>query len=103
VYGWVLKESLRLSSIARPRDSFAAFFVNAATAAPPAAAAPVSQPPDAPPELPPPVPTDSTSRASNGNSMTANVSDLWGLYWPLFLAMVLGMCAKVLVDLLDAW
>ncbi len=102
VYGWVIKESLRLSSNANPNDAFATFFVGAAIAAAPPAAIPSgSQPSETPPELPPPMPSDGAGSASS--SMTANVGDLWGLYWPLFLAMVLGMCAKVLVDLLDAW
>jgi len=52
-----------------------------------------------PPTLPAPISEDSSAGNEPGQ---ARLSDLGQLYWPLFVAMVLGMVAKAMVDLLDS-
>jgi hypothetical protein len=95
-YGWVIKEAVRSSSRSVTESSLLAFFIGTAQAQ----ESPDNRLPETPPPVPP-LPTNSNAGAIGG--MSAGTSDLFGLYLPLFAAMVLGMCAKVVVDLLDSW
>lgn len=72
-------------------------------------------PPDTPPQVPPDAPTESppdtppnlpAAKSSPGTTLdtppeSASLGDQIVLYGPLFLAMLLGMLAKALFDLLD--
>ena len=103
-YGWILKEYITMASSGHREIEIAAasFPIAVAFAAEP----PAGQAKDAwmlppPPPLPPP---HSEDRFVSGTKETgsASLSDLGELYWPLFVAMLLGMLAKAGVDCLDS-
>jgi hypothetical protein len=96
VYGWVIREATRTTSLWPSENMLLAFLIGPAQAQ----EAADNQLPAAPPPVPPLNPNASTSSVSG---MSAEASDLFGLYIPLFVAMLLGMVAKVVVDLLDTW
>jgi hypothetical protein len=101
-YGWVISDALRTSSTAPLNFPSLAFLIPAAHAdTGPTADTNENQLPETPPAVPP-----LTSNASAGGSvgnMSLGSADLFNLYIPLFVAMILGMFAKVVVDLLDTW
>jgi hypothetical protein len=113
-YGWVLDEKVQLGLPGSARSdsanhSLAASVVHALV--PGAAAATVETPasPSAadgwkiPASAPnPPAAHELPVVASGLPAATPEISELLAPYWPLFLAMVLGMFAKAIVDLLDA-
>ena len=102
-YGWIIKDALH-AALDMERGERLGFFISSARAAtgPDAFAAGSDE---QLPRTPPDVPAPSSSEAIGGadNSMAAGVSSLFELYLPLFYAMLLGMAAKVVVDMLDAW
>jgi hypothetical protein len=102
-YGWVIKETLRTSRNMNPDDEHLAFFIGSARAATPPTAKP-AEPDEQLPRIAPDVPAPSgETTGGTDSSMATGVASLLELYLPLFYAMLLGMAAKVLVDLLDAW
>lgn len=127
-FGWVLKEQWRPAPRTPARQSMgdagwqlAGYTAKATTKPPPASppealpATPTDTPPDTPPEAPPTAPpTDNadtppnlpTPKSGAGTTLdtppeSASLSEQIVLYGPLFLAMLLGMLAKALFDLLD--
>ena len=95
-YGWVIKEAVRSATTTGYEGSLLGFLVSDAQAQ----ESSENQLPSTPPPLPP-LTTGAIANTSVG--MSASTSDVFNLYLPLFVAMVLGMCAKVVVDLLDTW
>lgn len=101
-YGWVIKQAVRASSGMAPNYGVVGVLITTANAATTPSEEPANdQLADAAPEVPPLVP--GAAGGAIAGSMSAGTSDLFSLYLPLFVAMVLGMGAKVLVDLLDSW
>lgn len=127
-FGWVLKEQWRPAPRTPARQSMGdtglqlAGYTAKATTKPPSAsppealpATPTDTPSDTPPEVPPTAPpTDNADTPPNlpavksGTGTTldtppesASLSEQIVLYGPLFVAMLLGMLAKALFDLLD--
>lgn len=115
-FGWILREQWRPATRAAARQSRseglvqqASYTAKATTAAPPETAP--DTPPEAPPDIPPAdnpdtPPTLPASKSSPGTTLdtppeSASLGDQIVLYGPLFLAMLLGMLAKALFDLLD--
>jgi hypothetical protein len=103
-YGWVLKEYITMASSGHREIAIgaASFPIAVAFAGEP----PAVQAKDAwtlgPPPALPPLQSDEKSVSSVKESGSTSLSDLGELYWPLFVAMVLGMLAKAGVDWLDA-
>ncbi len=101
-YGWVLKEHITMAS-GRPRETatgmmpfVAAAFASGPPTGPEQGAWTLGPPPAAP------SPSEDKSVSSVKETGSASLSDLGELYWPLFVAMLLGMLAKAGVDCLDA-
>lgn len=104
-YGWVLKEHMTMASSGRREiDIGATSFPIAVAFAGETPTGPAGK--DAwtlgPPPALPPMQSEDKSVASVKESGSASLSDLGELYWPLFVAMLLGMLAKAGVDCLDA-
>jgi hypothetical protein len=98
-YGWMLKEATRQAAHAREAPWLARMSpVGSALAATPAPADDKGSWTlgDPPPQPPPPM--EPTTSNAQPDSL---VADLVVLYGPLFVAMVLGMLAKAVVDWLD--
>lgn len=108
-YGWVIKEAMRAARNADPDADYWTFLVGSAQAASRPSTVPSTAPSAEPadtgqlPAAAPPAPAPSEATGNSGNTMLPSTEDLLALYLPLFYAMLLGMCAKVLVDMLDAW
>lgn len=113
-FGWILKEQWRPASRNPAGQShadggiqLAAYPANQAGTNSTPAEAPPELPPDAPAELPSDTPpTLPAAKSSPGTVLdtppeSASLSEQIVLYGPLFLAMLLGMLAKALFDLLD--
>lgn len=99
-YGWVISDALRTSSIVPFHFPPLAFLISTAHADTGATGvANDNQLPETPPAIPPPTAT----AGSSVGDMSLGSADLFNLYVPLFVAMILGMFAKVVVDLLDTW
>jgi hypothetical protein len=104
-YGWVLKESITMAlSGYREIGAGAPFFPIAVAFAgdPPAGQATDAWTLGPPPALPPLQSDDKSTSSGVKETSPTSLTDLGELYWPLFLAMVLGMLAKAGVDWLDA-
>jgi hypothetical protein len=102
-YGWVLKEYITIASSGHREPAIATSFpIAVAFAGEPRA----GQEKDAwtlgPPPALPPLQSEDKSASGVKETGATSLSDLGELYWPLFLAMVLGMLAKAGVDWLDA-
>ena len=104
-YGWVLEEHIKMAS------SWHLQTANGATSFPIAVAfagetptGPAGKDPWTlgPPPALPPMQSEDKSVSSVKETGSASLSDLGELYWPLFVAMLLGMLAKAGVDCLDA-
>lgn len=102
-YGWVLNDAVSyVTGSLREREPRSGFSMVAVALA---ADKPANDPGQTewtlgpPPSLPAPMSEDSSAGKEPGQ---ASLSDLGQLYWPLFVAMVLGMAAKAMVDLLDS-
>lgn len=98
--GWIPSETLTMRRDSDSHGLFAMLIVPAnAEESPPQTAASTSTE-----ELPPPLPPAASTGPSSLDSATAiSWWDLCTLYGPLFLALVLGILAKVGVDCLDDW
>jgi hypothetical protein len=103
-YGWVLKEYVTMASSGRPETAIGAASFPIAVAF--AGELPAGQATDAwtlgPPPALPPLHSDDKSTSGIKETSSTSLSDLGELYWPLFVAMLLGMLAKAGVDWLDA-
>ena len=103
-YGWVLKEHITMASSGRREIEIGAASFPIAVAfagGPPAGPGKDAWTLGPPPALPP-LPSEDKSVSSVKETGSASLSDLGELYWPLFVAMLLGMLAKAGVDCLDA-
>lgn len=103
-YAWVFADSIQILSQNKKIDLFDGFFsVNEAYAAEISPMYPSNTtltnsyalPQN---ELPPPPPSPSTSSGLDSNLISTNT-----LYIYIFLAMIIGMVAKVLFDIIEAW
>lgn len=104
-YGWVLKEYITLASSGRRESEIGAatsFLIAVALAGGPTASQEKNAWTLGPPPALPPLQSEDKSVPSVKESGSASLSDLGELYWPLFVAMLLGMLAKAGVDCLDA-
>ncbi|MGD0625358.1 MAG: hypothetical protein ABSB32_11635 [Thermodesulfobacteriota bacterium] len=104
-YGWILKDKVRdlLAMDGRPGKSVATLIAVAyAVASPPSNTPP---PQWKLPQNPPDSPSRSEKQATySGRSVAPSPwADLINLYGPFFIAILLGMIVKVLVDYLEAW
>jgi hypothetical protein len=103
-YGWVLKEYITMASSGYRETTIAAASFPMAVAF--AGEPPTGQAKDAwtlgPPPALPPLHSEDKSVSSVKESGSVSLTDLGELYWPLFVAMLLGMLAKAGVDWLDA-
>jgi len=105
-YGWILDETLRFVSggkVLGTQVPGAARVVPAAyrvVADEAASNSPWTIGDAAPPPPATPEPAKAVTQAAVN---TPSLSEQLGLYWPLFLAMLLGMAAKAAVDLVEEW
>jgi hypothetical protein len=105
-YGWILAETVRNFTSRQGEDALAGGFSVVSDAH--AAEAPGSEGNikwDIPSQVPAPAPSEGKTIEgfSEGAPTPASWGDLCTLYAPFFLAVVLGMVAKALVDYLDDW
>lgn len=105
VYGWVLKEAVSYvtGSLRKwePRSGFSMAAVAFAADKPANDPGKTEWTLGPPPPLPAP-PSEDQSASAGKEPGQASLSDLGQLYWPLFVAMALGMAAKTIVDWLDS-
>jgi hypothetical protein len=103
-YGWVLKDAvIILSSRLREIDSSRYALITDAFAGEPAPTVQDQTPWKlGPPPAAPPQQSEEKSASVTKEAGPASLSDLGELYWPLFVAMLLGMLAKAGVDWLDS-
>jgi hypothetical protein len=103
-YGWVLKDTLTiLSSRLRENDIGSKYaLITDAFAGAPSTGQDQTPWTLGPPPVTPPPQSEEKSASVTKEPGSASLSDLGELYWPLFVAMLLGMLAKAGVDWLDA-
>ncbi len=104
-YGWVLKDTVTiLTSRLRETDSTNTYSLIAVAYAgePPATSQEKTAWKLGPPPVAPPQQSEEKNASVAKEPGPASLSDLGELYWPLFVAMLLGMLAKAGVDWLDA-
>jgi hypothetical protein len=103
-YGWVLKDNVTLSSNTSGGTGFRVGIplVAAAFAGEPQASSQGKTARDPGPPPPPPPPSEEKSASVSDEPSSTSLADLGELYWPLFLAMLIGMLAKAGVDWLDS-
>jgi hypothetical protein len=104
-YGWVLQDNLKILSSRLPEiDTNVSYsLIAVAFADEPAVLSPDnSQWKLGPPPFVPAPQIEGKTSSLQKEPGSATLSDLGLLYWPLFVAMLLGMCAKAGVDLIDA-
>jgi hypothetical protein len=102
-YGWVLKDNVTILSGKFTGTGFSGgiSLVDAAFAGEPQASG-QGKTARSPGPPPPPPPSEEQSPSLSGDPGSTSLADLGELYWPLFLAMLIGMLAKAGVDWLDS-